>query len=217
MKFDCVEELADGLAEAREKLADGQIIVLPTDTVYGVAAHAFDASGVQRLLQAKGRDRRMPPPVLIADVGTIDALAIDVPSWLREMLKQLWPGPLTVILKAQPSLQWDLGETHGTVALRVPADERALKLLREVGPLAVSSANKSGEPPATTIADAESMLGESVSIYFDGGPTSSDEVSTILDVTASTPRILRRGAIGLSTLHSFNNTIEDIDDSGEHG
>lgn len=210
MKFDCREQLTEGLTEAKEALEEGKLVVMPTDTVYGIAAHAFDPIAVQRLLEAKVRGRLMPPPVLIPSADIISALAIDVPGWLNKMLVSLWPGALTVVLRAQPSLTWDLGETHGTVALRVPADERALTLLREVGPLAVSSANLSGQAPATTIEQAEEMLADKVDIYLDGGPTSGETVSTILDATSSTPRLLREGAVDLAALHEFNNTIEPV-------
>lgn len=188
-------------------------MVLPTDTVYGVGADAFDPAAVSRLLAAKGRGRNMPPPVLIGDVGALDALLTGIPTWLRTMLDALWPGALTVIGHAQPSLTWDLGDTHGTVAVRVPDDARARALLVRSGPLAVSSANLSGEPAATTIEDAQRMLGDSVEVYLDGGPTASSTPSTMLDITGTAPRVLRRGAVDLATLHRFNNTIEDLDDA----
>jgi tRNA threonylcarbamoyl adenosine modification protein (Sua5/YciO/YrdC/YwlC family) len=148
--------------------------VIPTDTVYGVAADAFDPKAVERLLHAKGRERTSPPPVLIPGIPTLDALATEVPEPVRQLVAEFWPGGLTVILHAQPSLQWDLGETRGTVALRMPADKIALELLSETGPLAVSSANLSGQPSATTAADAQAMLGESVTVYLDGGPVGRD-------------------------------------------
>lgn len=208
--FDCRDDATfdDGLLAAQTALEDGQLVVLPTDTVYGVAADAFSPQAVQRLLEAKGRGRTMPPPVLVGAPTTLDALAVDIPSWLRAAVEQLWPGPLTVICHQQPSLTWDLGETHNTVAVRMPNDRVALALLKQTGPLAVSSANTTGDPAATTAQEAREMLGDSVSIYLDGGPASSGTPSTILDATGSTPRILRAGAIGLDVLHQFNNTIE---------
>lgn len=205
---DVAQDLEAGIAAAERAVRDGRLIVLPTDTVYGVAANAFAPAAVQRLLEAKGRTRQKPPPVLVGRTGTLDALAIDIPGWLRRMLDELWPGALTVVLRAQPSLTWDLGETHGTVAVRVPGDERARRLLDVTGPLAVSSANRTGEPAATTVEQAQAMLGESVAVYLDGGPSGQAVPSTILDVTATTPRILRQGAMPLERLHEFNNTIE---------
>lgn len=208
--FDCRDDASfdEGLLKAQSALEEGELVVLPTDTVYGVAADAFSPQAVQRLLDAKGRGRQMPPPVLVGAPTTLDALAVDIPSWLRSAVEQLWPGPLTVICHQQPSLTWDLGETHNTVAVRMPDDKVALALLKQTGPLAVSSANTTGDPAATTVAAAQDMLGDFVAVYLDGGPATSGRPSTILDATGSTPRILRTGSIGLDVLHQFNNTIE---------
>ncbi len=209
MRFDCAAALDDGVDAATGALRDGDLVVLPTDTVYGIAADAFDPTAVARLLAAKGRGREMPPPVLIAEAVTLDALVAErPPAWLQSALEELWPGPLTVVFRSQPSLTWDLGETHGTVAVRVPDDDRARAVLRKAGPTAVSSANRSGQPAATTIEEAEQMLGDSVAVYLDGGPTGGSTTSTILDVTGAVPRILRDGGVDLATLHRFNNTIE---------
>lgn len=212
MRFDCSDPdaRAAGEAAAVSALAEGDLVVFPTDTVYGLAADAFSPAAVERLVTAKGRDRTVPPPVLIATPGTLAALAVDVPAWLQTMTSDLWPGPLTVICRSQPSLDWDLGDTHGTVAVRVPDDEVARAVLLESGPLAVSSANLTGEPPATTIDAAERMLGDAVAVYLDAGPSAVGVASTILDVTSATPRILRPGPIGLDVLHQYNNTIEDV-------
>ncbi|MBC7632472.1 L-threonylcarbamoyladenylate synthase [Aeromicrobium sp.] len=214
MKFDCSidDELDRGLLAAQAALEEGKLVVLPTDTVYGLAADAFSPRAVQNLLDAKGRGRQQPPPVLVGSPTTLDALAVDIPSWLRSAVEALWPGPLTVICRQQPSLTWDLGETHNTVAVRMPADKRALALLKHTGPLAVSSANITGEPAAQTIEAAEDMLGGRVAVYLDGGPSASGMASTILDATGSTPRILRSGPIDLELLHTFNNTIEGLDE-----
>jgi tRNA threonylcarbamoyl adenosine modification protein (Sua5/YciO/YrdC/YwlC family) len=212
VKFDCSvdEEYDRGLLAAQAALEEGKLVVLPTDTVYGLAADAFSPRAVQNLLDAKGRGRSMPPPVLIGAPTTLDALAIDIPTWLRSTVEALWPGPLTIICRQQPSLTWDLGETHNTVAVRMPADKRALALLKQTGPLAVSSANTTGQPAAQTIEEAQEMLGGRVAVYLDGGPTASGTPSTILDATGTTPRILRQGAIALDVLHTFNNTIEPV-------
>lgn len=207
--FDCRDDATfdAGLLAAQQALQEGRLVVLPTDTVYGIAADAFDARAVQRLLDAKGRGRQMPPPVLIGAPTTLDALAADVQPWLRDVVEEFWPGPLTVICRQQPSLSWDLGETHGTVAVRVPDDRVARALLKQTGPLAVSSANTTGDPAAQTVADAQRMLGDSVEVYLDGGPVTSGVPSTILDATGATPRIVRSGGVSLEQLHAFNNTI----------
>ena len=150
--FDCSvdSQLLTGMRLARGAIGRGQLVVIPTDTVYGIAADAFNAAAVTALLEAKGRGRTSPPPVLIPGIPTLDALATEIPESVRQLVAEFWPGGLTVVLLAQPSLQWDLGETRGTVALRMPANPIALELLAETGPLAVSSANLSGMPSATT-------------------------------------------------------------------
>jgi L-threonylcarbamoyladenylate synthase len=174
----------------------GEVIVLPTDTVYGVGADAFQPQAVAAVLAAKGRDRQMPPPVLIPDLRTVDGLARDVPAAARALMEACWPGPLTVIVLAQPSLMWDLGETHGTVALRVPDHAAARALLTRTGPLAVTSANLTGKPPATTAADAKTQLGGAVAVYLDGGVSPGGSASTIVDATgADGLTVVREGAL----------------------
>lgn len=206
--YDCSVEadLLTGMRMARTAIGRGDLVVLPTDTVYGVAADAFNPAAVQKLLDAKGRTRQSPPPVLIPGIPTLDALAENVPDEVRHLVQAYWPGGLTVILPAQSSLVWDLGETRGTVALRMPANRIALELLSETGPLAVSSANRTNQPAATTAAEAEAMLGDAVSVYLDGGP-GGVIASTIVDATAlSLPdgklRIVREGAIPTADLHA---------------
>src|SRR5699024_1192900 len=188
------------LDEATRALAGGALAVVPTDTVYGIAADAFTPDAVARLLEAKGRGRDMPPPVLIADVRTMDGLATDIPAAARALAEEFWPGPLTIILGAQPTLAWDLGETEGTVALRVPDHELTLALLRRTGPLAVSSANKSGRPAARTGAEALDQLGDSVRVYLDGGRVDGGVPSTIVDASSGTLRIVRAGALSAAEL-----------------
>ena len=199
--YDCsVEaELLTGMRLARTAIGRGDLVVLPTDTVYGLAADAFNPAAVQKLIDTKGRTRQSPPPVLIPGIPTLDALAESVPDEVRELVAAFWPGGLTIILPAQSSLVWDLGETKGTVALRMPSNRLALELLSETGPLAVSSANLTGQPAATTAAEAEAMLGDSVAVYLDGGEAGTI-ASTIVDATAlALPvgklRIVREGAI----------------------
>ncbi|TFD05621.1 L-threonylcarbamoyladenylate synthase [Cryobacterium sp. TMT1-66-1] len=187
------ENYSAHIALARTAIGRGALVVIPTDTVYGVAADAFNAEAVQLLLDAKGRSRQSPPPVLIPGIPTLDALAVDVPQPVRDLVAAFWPGGLTVIVNAQPSLVWDLGETRGTVALRMPSNQVALDLLAETGPLAVSSANLSGMPATTDAQAAEAALGESVDVYLDGGTAGStyesvfgqtgDGSSTIVDAT----------------------------------
>jgi L-threonylcarbamoyladenylate synthase len=192
-------ELLAGMRRARGAVGRGELVVLPTDTVYGVAADAFDGGAVQKLLDAKGRGRQSPPPVLIKGQDTLAALTSSVPDVVRPLLDEFWPGPLTVIFRAQASLSWDLGETRGTVALRVPSHPLALELLEETGPLAVSSANLTGRTAAQTAQAALDMLGDSVSVYLDAGPVGdayerrpgANTGSTIVDATAAADGVLR--------------------------
>jgi tRNA threonylcarbamoyl adenosine modification protein (Sua5/YciO/YrdC/YwlC family) len=188
--------------EAVNAISRGGLVVLPTDTVYGIAADAFDEAAVAALLAAKGRGRQMPPPVLVGEVATLDGLAIDVPDDARKLVEAFWPGGFTIILRAQPSLQWDLGDTGGTVALRMPDHPAALALLKRTGPLAVSSANKSGSPAAQDVADAERQLGSSVAVYLDGGEAPGGVASTIVDATGPVLRVVREGAVPLDALRA---------------
>lgn len=189
------ETREEALAAAVDAVRGGELIVLPTDTVYGIGADAFTSEAVEALLEAKGRGRDTPPPVLIGDHAVLLALAADLPDYVEDLTEELWPGALTLILTAQPSLTWDLGETRGTVALRMPEDEVALELLRRTGPLAVSSANRHGKPAAKSVLDAATQLGDSVAIYLDGGPARIGASSTILDTTVTPAEIVREGAI----------------------
>ncbi|GAA1110193.1 tRNA threonylcarbamoyl adenosine modification protein (Sua5/YciO/YrdC/YwlC family) [Nesterenkonia jeotgali] len=207
---DCTDPAsrAEGIAAAQNALSRGETVVLPTDTVYGIGADAFSPQAVAVLLAAKGRSRAMPPPVLIARPEVMDALAIDVPEQARALAQAFWPGSMTLILHAQPSLHWDLGETHGTVALRMPADELALDLLSATGPLAVSSANRTGMPAATNVTEAQSMLAESVAVYLDAGERASSAASTIIDATVSPPRVVRSGALPLAEVQAVVPSVE---------
>lgn len=180
-------------------ISDGKCIVLPTDTVYGIAANAFDADAVQRLLNAKQRGRDMPPPVLIGDVLALPTLAEEVTDQIQAVADRFWPGALTLIVRAPASLELDLGERGGTIAVRIPDHEFTRELLRATGPLAVSSANVSGRPAATTVAEAVDQLQYSVAVFLDGGPASGPVPSTILDLTGP-PRVLREGRISAAEL-----------------
>ncbi len=197
------KEREAGIATAALAVQRGQLVVLPTDTVYGIGADAFDADSVRGLLAAKGRGREMPPPVLVSAPTTLDALAVGVPSYARALITELWPGPLTLVCRQQPSLQWDLGDTRGTVAVRMPDHEVALELLSRTGPLAVSSANRTGMPAATNADAAAAMLGTAVEVILDSGPTPGSQPSTIVDVTGPVGRVLRLGAIPLGRLNEI--------------
>jgi tRNA threonylcarbamoyl adenosine modification protein (Sua5/YciO/YrdC/YwlC family) len=195
------EEREVAVEAASHALQRGDLVVLPTDTVYGIAADAFDADAVQELLDAKGRGREMPPPVLVSSATTLDALAVKVPTWARALVEEFWPGALTLVCHAHTSLQWDLGDTRGTVAVRMPDHPLALEVLERTGPLAVSSANLTGEPAALDADRAEEMLGDDVEVLLDDGTSPGGEASTIVDVTCTPGRLLRAGAISLERLN----------------
>lgn len=195
--FDCADadRRAAGIAAAIDAVRGGRLVVLPTDTVYGIGADAFNSAGVTALLAAKRRGRDMPVGVLVGSWNSIDGLALIVPDTARELIRAFWPGALSLIVTQAPSLQWDLGEARGTVMVRMPLHPVALEVLKAVGPMAVSSANVSGGPPAVEAAEAQSQLGESVEVYLDAGPAEQGAASTIVDLTGPAPRIVRTGPV----------------------
>ncbi|MFD0774427.1 L-threonylcarbamoyladenylate synthase, partial [Streptomonospora algeriensis] len=207
--YDCADGQGrkDGVTDAASSVRRGELVVLPTDTVYGIGADAFSPAAVSALLDAKGRGRDMPPPVLVGSVRAAQALVEDMGNYGQDLIEEFWPGPLTVVCAAAPSLSWDLGETKGTVAVRMPMHPVALELLKEVGPMAVSSANLSGRAAATTAEEAEKQLGEAVSVYLDGGACDDDTPSTIVDLTYAVPRVLRDGAVPIQRLRAVCGTV----------
>jgi len=200
--FDCADETqrAAGIAAAVAAVLKGALVVLPTDTVYGIGADAFRPSAVASLLAAKGRGRDMPPPVLVGSVRAANALVEDLGPYGQELIDEFWPGGLTLVCRASRSLKWDLGETKGTVAVRMPQHPVTLEVLAETGPMAVSSANMTAKPAATTAADAREHFGDAVEVYLDGGKCETDTPSTIVDLTGDMPRLLRGGAISIGRL-----------------
>jgi L-threonylcarbamoyladenylate synthase len=200
--YDCGDEAqrAAGLAAATSAVLKGSLVVLPTDTVYGIGADAFRPTAVDSLLAAKGRGRDMPPPVLVGSVRAASALVEDLGPYGQELIDEFWPGGLTLICRSSRSLKWDLGETKGTVAIRMPQDPVALELLAQTGPMAVSSANQTGQPAATTATGAREQLGDLVQVYLDGGPCQADVPSTIVDLTGDMPRLLRTGVVPIGRL-----------------
>lgn len=222
--FDCRDEaeLLTGMRQARQAIGRGDLVVIPTDTVYGVAADAFNATAVARLLAAKGRGRQSPPPVLVAGLSTLRALVAEVPEPVERLVEAFWPGGLTIVLPAQPSLSWDLGETRGTVAVRMPAHRLALELLEETGPLAVSSANLTGMAAGITAEDAQEMLRDSVAVYLSDGPSKTGIASTIVDATSlvgggAEPlvRVLREGAVDRARLREVLGDLLEPDPDDE--
>ena len=203
--FDCSDETQriEGLAAAATSVLSGELVVLPTDTVYGIGADAFSPAAVATLLAAKGRGRDMPPPVLVGTVRAASALVEDLGPWGQQLIDEFWPGGLTLVCRAQRTLNWDLGDAKGTVAVRMPQDPVTLDLLKETGPMAVTSANLTGKPAATTAEQAREQLGDAVAIYLDGGPSAGGQASTIVDLTGDVPRMLRQGAISIGRLREI--------------
>jgi L-threonylcarbamoyladenylate synthase len=209
--FDCTDPSARaaGLEAAAAAIGRGELVLLPTDTVYGVAADAFTPAAVISLLSAKNRGRTMPVPVLIGEASTLRGLVVRLPPVANELAQAFWPGGLTLVVEYAPSLAWDLGDAEGTVAVRLPDDDVARDLLRRTGPLAVSSANRSGRPPATTAQEAITQLGLHASVVLDAGPRAGSAASTIVDCTGPVPRVLRIGAIPVERLRDV---VPDITD-----
>ncbi|MEU8232080.1 L-threonylcarbamoyladenylate synthase [Actinoplanes sp. NPDC048791] len=202
MLYDCraVAERDRGIAAAVEAVKSGELVVLPTDTVYGVGADAFTAHAVNALQNARGADRRVPPPVLVGSRHTLDGLVYSLPRAARELADAFWPGALTIMVEHSPSLQWDLGDTGGVVAVRMPLHPVALEVLREVGPMAVTTANKIGQPAPTTAEEARDQLEYAVRVYLEAGAAADPAPSTIVDVTGDVPRVLRNGAVPFEKL-----------------
>ena len=191
---------AGAIAAAAAAVKSGGLVVLPTDTVYGIGADAFDARAVAALLAAKGRGRDMPVGVLVGSWHTIEGLVYSMPETARELIRAFWPGALSLVVQQAPSLQWDLGDARGTVMVRMPLHPVAIELLRETGPMAVSSANVSGRPAASTAEEARTQLGDSVDVYLDGGTAPQQAASTILDLTGSAPLITREGPVSAAAI-----------------
>ena len=195
-----VEASQPGLAI--DAVRRGGVVVLPTDTVYGVGCLATDADAVSRVLAAKGRGRQMPPPVLVADAAQVRALPVEIPATAGRLMEAFWPGGLTLILKLTSDLGWDLGDLRDTVAVRVPDLDVTRAILAETGPMAVTSANLHDQPPATDVHEAIAQLGDSVDLYVDGGPTPGPTASSIVDLSVSPAHLIRSGTLAIEELRA---------------
>ena len=213
-RYDCRDSRwrTAGVDAAVAAARAGELIVLPTDTVYGIGADAFIPAAVTTMLAAKGRGRNMPPPVLVGTARAAAALVDDLGAFGQDLIDEFWPGALTLVFRASPTLLWDLGDSKGTVALRMPLHSVALDVLKQTGPLAVSSANRTGQPAPTTVDEAQQQLGEAVSVYLDAGPCADNIPSTILDLTGTIPTLLRAGAIPVDRLRTVASVIADNED-----
>ncbi|MBI9000195.1 L-threonylcarbamoyladenylate synthase [Corynebacterium sp. CCM 9185] len=195
--YNCVnpQDRISGMSAAVSAVKGGGLVVLPTDTLYGIGCDAFDNRAVADLLRAKHRGPDMPVPVLVGSWDTVHGLVRDNQPAARTLIEAFWPGGLSIVVTQAPSLPWNLGDTRGTVMLRMPLHPVAIELLRETGPMAVSSANISGQPPATTAEEARQQLGTTVSVYLDGGTCPTAKPSSIVDLSGNRPRLLREGAV----------------------
>jgi tRNA threonylcarbamoyl adenosine modification protein (Sua5/YciO/YrdC/YwlC family) len=211
MLYDCtkVEERDRGVAAAVEAVQRGDLIVMPTDTVYGIGCDAFKSWAVTALQNAKDRSRDMPVAVLVGSRHTLDGLVYGLSAPARDLAEAFWPGGLTIVVEHATSLQWDLGDTGGTVGVRMPLHPVALEVLRETGPMAVSSANKHGQQPALTAERARDQFGYAVSVYLEAGETPDPLASTVVDLTGDRPRVLRHGAIPVEKLREVVPDVEE--------
>jgi L-threonylcarbamoyladenylate synthase len=206
--YDCssAEARKNGLSAAASCVRGGRLVVMPTDTVYGLGCDAFDAAAVRSLVAARGQAPRSPVPVLVGSWTTIDGLVLGVPRTARQLIEAFWPGGLSLVVHHTPSLAWDLGDSRGTVMLRMPLHPVALELLRGIGPMAVSAAGRVGMPPATDVEQARLQLGDDVPVYLDGGPCADSAPSTIVDLTGAGPLVLREGAVTVEQLSEVLDT-----------
>jgi len=202
MLYDCrtVADRDRGVAAAVEAAKNGELVVLPTDTVYGIGADAFSPHAISNLHTARAADRRVPPPILVGSRHTLDGLVYALAKPARELADAFWPGALTLLVEHSPSLNWDLGDTGGVVAVRMPLHPVALEVLREVGPMAVTTANKVGDPAPRTAEQAQEQLEYAVRVYLEAGEAVDPAPSTVVDVTGDVPRVLRDGAVPFEKL-----------------
>lgn len=183
------------VAEMAAYLQQGHLVIFPTDTVYGIGADAFNEAAIARLYEAKQRPSAKAIPILLADLSDIWRVAHTVPVTAETYIQQFWPGPLTLIVPKHPALPSNISDNDG-IAVRIPASEIARAVIRAAGgAVATSSANRSGQPPATTAAQAMSQLRDWVTAVLDDGPSLHNVASTILDCTGATPKLVRQGPI----------------------
>lgn len=190
---------------ARALLQRGGLVAFPTETFYGLGVNPFDEQAVDRLLRVKGREDHKPILVLIGSVAQLSSLVQDVPPVATILIEAFWPGPLTILLPALPSLPHNLTAGTGTVGIRLSSCDPLTALLRLVGPVTGTSANRAGQPPACTAQLVEQELGREIDLILDGGPTAGGPPSTVLDVRRPV-RIIREGAVTRQTIENVLET-----------
>ena len=194
---------------ARQLLREGEVVAFPTDTVYGLGASAFERFAVRQIFTLKKRPPDKAIPVFIYQIDDLNLVAQNVPNQAWPLLQKFWPGPLTVVLPKVAALPDDVTVGQSTVAVRIPDHPVSLDLVIKFGrPLAVTSANLSGQPTPNTAPEIADQLGPSLTLVLDGGPSSSDQPSTIIDLSVTPPRLLRPGPITLDELKEFLPDVE---------
>jgi L-threonylcarbamoyladenylate synthase len=192
---------ATQIQQALEILQNGGILAFPTDTVYGLGALAFNNAAIESIYTAKGRPIEKAIPILIGDLSDLDQVADNIPNMALRFASRFWPGPLTCIVPKKQTLPLVVSATS-TVAVRIPNHPDALALLRAAGPMAVTSANISNQPSASTAEEVYAQLNGRIPLILDGGKTPGGVPSTLVDCTGSEPVILREGPISLAELLS---------------
>ena len=185
----------NGIRRAARWIRRGEVVAVPTDTVYGLAAHSASAEGILKLYAIKERDRLKAIPLLIASAADLSQVASDVPAWARLLAERFWPGPVTLVVPSAAGVLQVLTGGADSVAVRMPNHPVALALIQAVGaPLAVTSANLSGAPETTSAEEVDAVLGNRLALILDAGRCPGGVASTVVDTTRDPPVILRRGA-----------------------
>lgn len=207
LRFDCTDdaERARGITAAVASIKRGDLVVLPTESVYAVATDGFSARGARAVREAKGQSAATPLPIMIANITTVPGIAFNPSIAAMDLMHGFWPGALTVLVTPQPSLAWD-HPAGAPLAVRIPLHPVTLEILRATGPMIVTGANAVGGAAALTVDDALEVLGETATIALDAGPLGADPMlslpSTVVDATGEVPVLLREGAITLEQLRS---------------
>ncbi len=190
---------AESIQVALQILREGGLVAFPTDTVYGVGALVFDGKAVESIYVAKQRPIEKAIPVLMADAADMEKVGMDIPEVAHQLAARFFPGPLTCLIPKQPTLPESVSATE-TVGVRVPDHEVARALLRAAGPMAVTSANISGQPSPSTAQEVLAQLNGRIDLILDGGKTPGGVPSTLVDCTGNDLKILREGPISLAEI-----------------